>query len=881
MTPKARSARIPKSAEWMIRFCERELDEAKRGDYEEIFHDCIEESGIRRGRCRFWFYILCSFFLSIKNYIYWRMMMFQNYFKVALRNLRGQRLYSAINIIGLAVGITCVLFILFYVQHELRYDRYHEKADRIYRLAVSIRMGGNELERAIVGAPTAQAMIDDFPEVEDAVRLKTGGNWYIRYGDKTYKETDFIFADANVLDIFSIPLLEGDPQTALKESNTLIISQTAAKKYFGSDDPVGKTLNLDNSIDFQVTGVFQDIPSYSHFHWSFIGSMVSVEKRLVMEWTSLDVYTYLLLGEGADPDALEAKFPAMVEKYCDQEFKTFTGKVYAQLKESGTKWEYFLQPLTSIHLHSNLGFELEPNSDIKYIYIFSTIALFCLLIASINFVNLSTARSAKRAREVGIRKVVGSARSQLIVQFITESVLMSVAALFVALVLVRFLQPAFHSLIGREIDIHFLSHPFQILILAAIIVFVGIIAGIYPAFVLSSFKPVSVLKQQMKGGSRTHWLRSALVVFQFLTSIVLIIGTLIIHNQMRYIQNKDLGFQKDQVLVVQDAFILGQKIEAFKEELKQNPDVVSATITSYLPVLSNRRVRSIFPEGQKEQKGFIAVQAWRADHDFIKTFNMNILQGRDFSREYSTDSTAAIINETAADMLGWDNPIGKRIGVVGSSKSGKYQYFTIIGVVKNFHFDSMRETIMPLALYLEPSSEFLAVRLQLDNVSEEIEYIRKLWDKYLPGYPFAFSFLDDRFENMYKSELRSGQILNIFSALAVIISCLGLFGLSAYMAEQRTKEIGIRKVLGASVPEILLLLSKEYCRLVLIGFLMAAPLSYFVMRNWLQDFAYRTSIDIWPFVISVALALLISFVTVSYYASRLALSSPAESLRYE
>jgi putative ABC transport system permease protein len=371
------------------------------------------------------------------------------------------------------------------------------------------------------------------------------------------------------------------------------------------------------------------------------------------------------------------------------------------------------------------------------------------------------------------------------------------------------------------------------------------------------------------------------VVFQFLTSIILIIGTLIIHSQLRFIQNKDLGFQKEQILIVQDAFILGQRINAFKEELKQNPDIISSTVTSYLPVLSNRRVRSVFPEGQMEEKGYMAVQAWKADYDFIKTFNMEIIQGRNFSKEFSTDSSATLINETAAGMFGWDNPLGKRIGADSPNGSVKYQYFTIIGVVKNFHFDSMRKLIMPLALYLEPSSEFLAVRFQTKNVSEQVESIRKLWNTYLPGYPFEFSFLDDRFENIYKSELRSGQILSIFSFLAVIISCLGLFGLSAYMAEQRTKEIGIRKVLGASVPEVLLLLSKEFSRLVFIGFLIAAPLSYFIMRSWLQDFSYRTAITMWPFIISVVLTLVITSITVSYYAIKLAISHPAESLRYE
>jgi putative ABC transport system permease protein len=881
MSRKKTIPKIPRMTEWMIRCLHKDWDEAKNGDYEEIYRGFFEESGKIRGKFRFWVYILRSFIPFLRNSISWRIMMFHNYIKVAFRNLHRQKLYSAINIIGLAIGITCVLFILFYVQYELSYDRYHEKADRIYRLAVSIRMGGNELERAIVGAPTAAALVTDFPEVAEAVRLRTGGNWYVRYGEKTYKETSFIFADANIFEIFSIPLLKGDPRTALAEPMAIVISQAAAAKYFGHDDPIGKSLNFDSQMDAKVTGVFQDIPANSHFHWDFIGSMASAEKNLVQEWTSLDVYTYLLLTEGADPSGLEAKFPAMVEKYCDQEFKAFTGKVYAQLKESGTKWEYYLQPLTSIHLYSNLGFELEPNSDIQYVYIFSTIAIFCLLIASINFINLSTARSTKRAKEVGIRKVLGSARPQLIVQFITESVLMSVAALLLALLFVRLLHPSFHSLIGRKIDINILTHPSQLLILVGVIVFVGIIAGIYPAFVLSSFRPVAVLKQQMKKGIRSHWLRRTFVVFQFVTSIVLIIGTIIIYNQMRYIQNRDLGFQKEQVLVVQDAFILGQRISAFKEELKHNPNIVSSTITSYLPVLSNTRVRSVFPEGQMEQRGSMAIHAWKTDYDFIETFNMDIIQGRDFSREFSTDSSATLINEAAAAVFGWDDPIGKRIGADSPNGSGKYQYFTIIGVVKNFHFDSMRKSIMPLTLHLEQSSEFLAVRLRIENVSAQIESIRELWNKYLPGYPFEYSFLDERFENMYQSELRSGQILSIFSALAILISCLGLFGLSAYMAEQRTKEIGIRKVLGASVSEILLLLSQEFSRLVLIGFLIATPLSYFIMRNWLREFAYRTSINIWPFVISVTLTLFIALVTVSYFSIRLALANPSDSLRYE
>jgi len=807
--------------------------------------------------------------------------MIKNYIKVSLRNIKRNKLYSAINILGLAAGLTCALFILSYVAYEVSYDRYHEKANRIYRIALSFKLGGMESDRAVVGAPTAAALISDFPEVDDAVRLKNVGSQNIRYGENMYKESTFIFADANIFNIFSIPLLKGDPRTALKEPASLVLSEKSAKKYFGTTDPMGRILNIDGRSDFRIKGVFKDIPDYSHFHTDFIGSMASIENYLSPEWTEVDVYTYLLLQERADFRALEAKFPAMVSKYCGPEFKQFTGKSYEELKQSGTKWEYFLQPLTSIHLNSHLGAEMESNSDIKYVYIFSTMAVFILLIASFNFINLSTARAAKRAKEVGIRKVVGSNRFQLVVQFLSESMVMSLAALMVAFCFVRLLASVFFSLIGRDIGIGIFSNLNQLVFVLILILCIGLITGSYPAFVLSSFKPVAALKQKIGKKCGKSQLRRFLVVFQFVMSMALIIGTVVVYKQIKYIQNRDLGFQREQVMIVQDAYILGRRLAAFEQELKQNPDVIHTTATSFLPVTSNRRERAIFLEGKIDQKNLTTIQAWNVGYDFIKTFNMKIIKGRDFSREFATDSEAVIINEAAAKKFGWEDPIGKTLSMDVSSNPSVVDNYTVVGVIKNFNYDSLRDQIRPLGLFLQQSSEFLAVRFNTKNILGITAFIKDTWNKYLPGYPFEYSFLDDKFDNMYSSELRSGRILSVFSVLAVLISCLGLFGLASFMAEQRTKEIGIRKVLGAAVPEVLFLLLKEFGKLVLVGFVIAAPISYFIMARWLQDFAYRTPMGMCPFVISGVLTLVIAMLTVSYNAVKLALSNPAESLRYE
>jgi putative ABC transport system permease protein len=573
--------------------------------------------------------------------------MIKNYIKFTLRNIKRNKLYSAINIFGLAAGITCVLFILSYVAYELSYDRYHEKADRIYRIALSFKLGGIESDRAIVGAPTATALVNDFTEVEDAVRLKNAGSQYIRYGENTYKEPMFIFADATIFNIFSIPLLKGNSRTVLEEPSSLVISEKAAKKYFGTTDPMDRTLTINSKTDFIVKGVFKDIPGHSHFHTDFIGSMASIEDYLVPEWTGLDVHTYLLLQEGADFRVLEAKFPAMVSKYCGPEFRQFTGNGFEELKQSGTKWEYFLQPLTSIHLNSHLVMEMEPNGDIKYVYIFSTLAVFILLIARFNFINLSTSRATKRAKEVGIRKVVGSDRFQLVLQFLSESMVTSMAALMVAFCFVRLLSPSFIRLIGSDVGIGFFSNLNQLFFVLLIILFLGLITGSYPVLVLSSFKPVAALKQKIGESAGKSQVRRFLVVFQFAMSVTLITGTVVVYKQLKYIQNRDLGFQKEQVMIVHDAYILGDRLAAFKKELMQNPGIVHTTVTSFLHVTSSRRERTIFLEGKTDPENLTTIQVWDVSYDYVKTFNMKIIKGWNFSREFLTDSEAVIINEAA------------------------------------------------------------------------------------------------------------------------------------------------------------------------------------------------------------------------------------------
>jgi putative ABC transport system permease protein len=807
--------------------------------------------------------------------------MFKNYIKTTLRNLLKYKGYSLINIAGLAIGMASCLLILLYVQHELSYDSFNEKADRIYRVAGSYRYGGRDFELAVSPGPMAEVMVKDYPEVIDAVRFFGYGNFIVQYKDNSFKEKRVFYTDPSFFNVFSVPLLKGNPETALASPNMLVLSQKKAKKYFGEEDPIGKRLKINNDQDYEVTGVFQEIPDNSHFHSDILISLSSHPVGKDKLWVNQNLQTYILLHEKADSKGLEAKFPDLVLKYMAPQFEAFLGASMKKRAEEGElRAEMYLQPLRDIHLHSNLLGEMEPTSDIKYVYIFSAIALFILIIASINFINLSTARSSGRAREVGIRKVLGSYRKQLIGQFLTESMVLSLISMTIAVLLVWLALPLFNSLSGKALSLSALEQGSMLFALVLVTLLTGFFAGIYPAFFISAFRPANVLKGQMRSGAKAKLVRRGLVVFQFMASIILIIGTFIVYNQLNYIQNKKLGFNKEQVFVLEDTHLLEKQIESFKNEILSYPQISNATISGFLPVPSNFNQMSVFPEGETESEKSTSMQTWFVDHDYIETLGMNIVEGRDFSKEYSTDNTAVIINQEVARHFGWEKPLGKRLAIALSLRGGTKLY-TVIGIVEDFHYESLRNNIGPLIMLLGSSPAMISFRMKTDDITGTIGLILKKWREFLPNQPFEYLFLDEAFDSMYRAERRIGEIFGIFAILAVFIGCLGLFGLAAFTAEQRTKEIGIRKVLGATAPKIIRLLVKEFVILISVSNAIAWPIAYLVMKGWLKDFAYQTPVQVWLFLSAGVFTLLIALITVSYQAVKAALANPIESLRYE
>ncbi|UCC40625.1 MAG: ABC transporter permease [Candidatus Aminicenantes bacterium] len=807
--------------------------------------------------------------------------MFKNYIKTALRNLFKHKGYSLINILGLSIGMAACLLILLFVYDELSYDSYNENADRIFRVAGSFRYGGRDFDIATVPAPMAGVLIDEYPEIEDAVRFRQSGSLIVQYGDNIFKETRVSYADPSLFDVFTIPLLKGNQETVLSSPNTLILSRNTAEKYFRDEDPIGKTLKIDDRDDYRVTGVFEEIPDNSHFHLDIILSMSSLPDSKNTFWLNMNFLTYILLQKGTDPKALEPKLENIIIKYMGPQIEKFMGRSMEKLAADGDmRGEYYLQSIKDIHLHSDLLGEMEPNSDIKYVYIFSAIALFILIIASINFMNLSTARSAGRAKEVGIRKVLGSYRKQLVGQFLTESMILSFISMAIAVLLVRFAVPLFNNLSGKSLEISDLASGSMPLVLILIPILTGFLAGCYPSFFISAFQPANVLKGQMRTGVKTGPLRSGLVIFQFTASIILIIGTFVVYNQLHFIQNKKLGFNKEQVLILNNTYLLGNQVESFKNAMLSYPRIIGATVSGYLPIPSNRNVSSVFPGGKTSSEKSTSIQNWIVDHDYIKTLDMKILEGRDFSRDFSTDTSAAIINQAAAQQFDWEEPLNKKLGRVTTTQGG-ISIHTVIGGVEDFHYESLRNTIGPLVMFLGDSNNMISFRIETEDISETIGLFSKKWKEFLPNQPFEYMFMDERFNDMYSTEQRIGKIFGVFAALAVFVGCLGLFGLAAFTAEQRTKEIGIRKILGASAPGIIRLLLKEFIILVSIANIIAWPIAFFAMSRWLRDFAYKISLSVWIFFLAGLVTLFIALLTVSYQAIRAALSDPVKSLRYE
>ena len=810
--------------------------------------------------------------------------MIRNYLKVALRNLWRNKTFSVINIIGLATGLACFILIALYVIDELSYDRYNRKADRIYRVNADIQFGGAETHYPFSSDMMGQTFKKDYPEIEDYARLYNSyGSRLIKKNNQFISESHIVSADSAFFNVFTLPAIAGNTKTALNEPNTVVITETTARKYFGTSNAVGKVIetNENNRTLYKVTAVIKDIPSNSHFNFDFFFSMKNVDYPWG-QYLSHNFHTYFLFKPGTDVKAFQQRsFKQYIAKYVLPEAKQLMDiSSMEEFEKSGNKLEYSLTPLTDLHLYSSRPYELSAGGNIQYVYIFSIAAIFILLIACINFMNLTTARSANRAKEVGIRKVLGTERKNLVAQFLSESTVMAILSALLALGIVFLALPLFNSVSGKNMAMQSLLHPAYIVMLAALPFIVGLIAGSYPAFFLSSFRPIEVLKGKLKSGSSNGGIRSGLVVFQFVTSIMLIIGTFIIYRQLHYIQNKNLGYSKDQVLIINGAFSLQHNVDAFKQDILQQPGVQSGTITSFLPTPSGRS-DNVFSKNQVvDAKNGFSMQEWGVDYDYIKTMGMQLVAGRNFSRDFGTDSATVVINEATAKNLGYTNPVGEHL-YKPDMQTGAIKAYTIIGVVKDFNFESLKRNIDLLGLFLYRSEAFAAFKISAANAPAIIQAAEKKWKSLAPGIPFSYKFIDAAFDEVYSAERRVGKIAVSFSVLAILIACLGLFGLAAFIAEQRTKEIGIRKVLGASIGNLVAMLSKDFLKLVLISSVIAFPVAWWGMSRWLQDFAYRVDISWWIFVLAGLIAAGIALITVSFQAIKAAVANPVAALRSE
>ena len=812
--------------------------------------------------------------------------MIKNYFKIAWRNLVKNKTFSFINIIGLASGLACFILIALYVADELSYDRFNEKAGRIYRINSDVIFGGNKLHLAVASDPMGATLKKDYPQVEEFVRFFiSGGSKLIKKGNEFIRENNVAHVDSTLFDVFTIPVIAGDAKTALNEPNTVVISESAAKKYFATTDAVGKNIETDDngSTLYKVTAVIKDIPHNSHFTFDMLFSMDNVEYQWG-NFLSHNHQTYLLLKPGADHKAFEKNFPRFIDKYVVPQAAQFMQiKSMDEFEKAGNKLEYSLMPLTDIHLRSDRVPELNVNGNIQYVYIFSAVALFVLLLACINFMNLSTARSASRAKEVGIRKVVGSEKNSLIKQFLTESILTTIISTVFAIAIAWLCLPWFNSLSAKQLLISDLLQTRYLVFLIALPLIVGLLSGLYPAFILSSFNPIVVLKGKLSGGLKRSTLRNVLVVGQFTTSIFLIAATIIVFRQLNYIQTKKLGFTKDQVLVVNGTGALGNNRDAFKNEVAKFTGVKGTTYAGYLPVAgSSRNDVSFSSEAAMSSTNSVNMQVWNIDHNYIPLMEMEIIKGRNFSKDFRTDSNATIINETAARLLGWDDPVGKKLYTYFQDGFGNTLISReVIGVVKNFHFESMKENIGPLCFRLADNYWATAFKVNTTDIKQLVSNIESKWKAMAPGMPFSYQFMDESFDNMYRVEQRTGKLGLTLAIIAILIACLGLFGLATYTAEQRIKEIGVRKVLGATISNIVSMLSKDFVVLVVISSVFAIPLAWWAMNRWLQDFAYRISIGWWVFAADGIIALLIALITVSSQAVKAALANPVKSLRTE
>ena len=795
--------------------------------------------------------------------------MIKNLLLVALRNFKRDKWYSLLNILGLTIGITFGLFLIFYIKDELSYDRYHEKADRIFRVNSIIKEADRDTMRwAIAPFPMGPALAKDYPEVEESVRFVNSGRTMFKNGGLRLYEDKVFFADSNVFRVFTYPFIEGNPQTALKEPNTVVLSQSSAIKFFGTNKSyVGKTLENVNGKVYKVTGVMKDVPKNSHFIFNILASRSSLPADFANNWGNFDYFTYVLLKPGTTAAVFDNKMKPMYDKYLASIFAQYNIKI-----------KFEAQPITSIHLHSNTANEPEETGSMSYIYIFSAVAFFMLLIACINYMNLTTARSARRAKEIGIRKVTGSNKTQLVLQFLIESALTALVALLLSIGLIALFLPMFNTLAGKYISFGTLFRPDTILILLAVVVFVGIVGGSYPAFYLSKFNPVDVLKGSLSKGSSNVNLRKALVVIQFSISMIMLICTWVVYGQLRYLRNKDLGFDKAQVMTasaVTDRDIQSAVL-SFKNEMRNNPQVLSVSAASSVPGQGNSF--NLFSVQTKDGYVDKGVDVYAIDEDYIKTLGIKLAKGRNFSGLPDT-LHGMLVNEKMVQEFGWgDNPLGKRVKFPGDTSGN---YLEVVGVVKDFNQKSLYNPITPLILLYRPNTNLIQLKLSTANISSAITRIENTWKKIFPDIPFQYTFLDQDFDSQYAADQKRGKIFTAFSILTILITCLGLLGLIAFTTEQRQKEISIRKVMGANVGQIVPLITKNFVVLVGLSCIVAFPVAWYFMAKWLKIFPYNTGLSIMPFILSVLVVLLITMLTVIFHTVRAAVANPVKALRSE
>jgi putative ABC transport system permease protein len=785
-------------------------------------------------------------------------------------------MFSAINILGMTIGITSSLFIILYVAHELSYDRFHPDAERIYQVGLHGKIGGQDIRVSNTCPPMADALVHDIPEVESSMRIaQMFGQPVIRNGEKMFTEEKVFMVDSNFFEFFGYRLREGDIKTVLKEPNTVVLTEKMAEKYFGDENPVGKILVIGNeNQSYKVTGISDNPPTNSHFLYNILVSASSSERLKSPIWLNNFMFTYLKIRPNTSVDQVEAKFVGLVEKYIGPELERFMGATLKQMKESGGEYGYYTTNVKDIHLHSTSQGDLEPGGNMMYVYFFSGIGLFIIIIACINFMNLSTARSAGRAKEVGLRKTLGSLRGQLIGQFIAESTLYSALSIILAIIACYYLLPSFNLLSGKELTMEAFKSTWFISAIVTIVFFVGLLAGSYPAFYLTSFKPVEVLKGKVRAGAKSKGFRSFLVVFQFGLSIFLIIFTVVVYQQIRFMQKKNLGIDKNNVLTLDNTTRLGNNKEAFRNSLSELTGIAKVSYTNNtFPGVNNT---TVFKTGGSEQDHIMGV--YYADYDHQDVLRFELKEGRYFSKDFPSDSLAILLNESAINEFGFTNPIGEE--VLYNAGGPEFKRYKVIGVIKNFNFESFKNQVRPLAILLTQNADNILIRYEGDP-AQVIANVEKLWKQNAPNEPFEYTFLDDNFDRLFRAEQRMGKLFSVFSGMAIFIACLGLFALAAFTSEQRTKEIGIRKSMGATVFSLSILLSKEFTKLVVIAFIPASIIAWYVSDKWLNGFAYRIDINPFVFILSGIAAILIAWLTVSFQSVKTATANPVQSLRYE